>query len=223
MPESVCEIEISGERLTLLADKALWWPARKTLLVADVHLGKVETFQRYAIPLPSGSTQHDLQRLSQLIDVTSAERLVVLGDLIHAKAAHTLFVHQQIQRWRDAHADLKILVVQGNHDRHAGDVPPAWRFVSTDELHEDAPFVYAHYPQEHEHGYVFAGHLHPGIELRGQGKQIIKQPCFWVRPRYMVLPAFGSFTGTALIHPEPPDKIYVVVSQSLLPLRTYHT
>jgi len=219
MPE--CEVEISGERLTLLADKAVWWAARKTLFIADVHLGKIETFQRYAISLPSGSTGHDLQRLTQLIDATRAERLVVLGDWLHAKSAQTPFVHQQIQQWRDAHANLQLLLVQGNHDRHAGDVPSAWRIDSADEGHQDAPFIYAHYPQEHEGGYVFAGHLHPAVQLRGYGKQIIKQACFWVRPRYMVLPAFGSFTGTALLQTEPSDKIFVLVSASVLPLRKY--
>ena len=45
-----------GERLHLLPERAVWWPAAGLLLVADVHLGKAATFRRLGQPVPAGTT-----------------------------------------------------------------------------------------------------------------------------------------------------------------------
>lgn len=216
---SDCIINIRSESLHLLPDKAVWWSARKTLFVADVHLGKAETFQHHAIPLPSGSTQHDLGRLTRLIQVHQAETLVILGDWLHAKESHNPLIHQQVQQWRDGHADLPILLVSGNHDDRAGKLPDAWRIERAAPPYENSPFIYTHIPQAHSGGYVLSGHLHPAVQLRGHGKQQVKHPCFWVRPHLMVLPAFGSFTGTTAIHADEVDRVYLPTSQAVLPLK----
>src|SRR5215213_2758960 len=79
-------IEFANESLHLLPDRAVYWPARSTLLVADVHFGKCATFRSLGVPVPAGSTQKDLARLTKLIELTSARRLVILGDLVHARA-----------------------------------------------------------------------------------------------------------------------------------------
>ena len=59
-----------GHTLQLLAARAIWEPERRTLLVADLHLGKAETFQRAGIPLPSDG---DLETLNALIALAQAE------------------------------------------------------------------------------------------------------------------------------------------------------
>jgi len=33
------QMVLAGEAVTLLADRALYWPARQRLIVADLHLG----------------------------------------------------------------------------------------------------------------------------------------------------------------------------------------
>jgi metallophosphoesterase superfamily enzyme len=35
-------------------------------------------------------------------------------------------------------------------------------------------------------------------------------PCFWVRPRVLVLPGFGAFTGGAAVRPVGGDRVYAV-------------
>ena len=45
-----------GERLQLHADRALYWPARGRLLIADLHLGKGDVFRRAGIAVPRGGT-----------------------------------------------------------------------------------------------------------------------------------------------------------------------
>lgn len=42
-----------GHRLKLLGARAVWDPTQRLLLVADLHLGKAESFQAHGVPLPS--------------------------------------------------------------------------------------------------------------------------------------------------------------------------
>src|SRR5512140_1063418 len=77
---------VGGEPVTLLADRALFWPRERTLFVADVHLGKTATFRANGVPLPRGTTAGDLARLTRLIERMQAARVVVLGDFLHARA-----------------------------------------------------------------------------------------------------------------------------------------
>ena len=79
---------IAGENVLLYADRALHWPAGRTLFVADVHLGKTAAFRAGGVALPGGATAANLARLSALVDATRCEALVVLGDLFHAPAAY---------------------------------------------------------------------------------------------------------------------------------------
>jgi metallophosphoesterase superfamily enzyme len=38
--------EVAGERLTLLGERLIWWPDRRTLLAADVHVGKIASLRQ---------------------------------------------------------------------------------------------------------------------------------------------------------------------------------
>lgn len=78
-------IEIAGEELELLPERAIHWPARRTLFVADTHWGKAATLRAYSIPVPMGGTDDDLERLSRALEKTDARRLIVLGDALHAR------------------------------------------------------------------------------------------------------------------------------------------
>ena len=60
-------VDIAGETLWLLADKALYWPARQALLIADAHFGKAATYRVLGQPVPQGTTARNLQRLDQLL------------------------------------------------------------------------------------------------------------------------------------------------------------
>ena len=81
--DAAIELMIAGERMCLLADRALYWPARRRLLIADLHLGKGDVLRAAGIPVPSGGTGHDLARLGTLLETTGAGQLWVLGDFLH--------------------------------------------------------------------------------------------------------------------------------------------
>jgi metallophosphoesterase superfamily enzyme len=61
-----------------------------------------------------------------------------------------------------------------------------------------------------------AGHLHPAVRLAGRGGQSLALPCFYFGHAYAVLPAFGDFTGTALVSPRPGERVVVVADDTLI-------
>src|SRR5205085_6480824 len=79
-PLPMIECDVMGERLLLLAERAAFWPARKALLVADFHLGKAASFRSAGIPLPSGTTTENVERLDRAVAATSATQVIFLGD-----------------------------------------------------------------------------------------------------------------------------------------------
>ena len=207
----VTEVEWFGERLDLLAERAVWWPAKSTLLVADIHLGKDASFRRYGIPIPMGSGQNDLNRLTALLGATGARRLVFLGDLLHARSGMTDSTRDLVHGWRQRHKELTVILVRGNHDRSAGDPPPDWEIECVSEPFQDPPFLLCHAPpQGVPVSAALAGHLHPAVTLVGPANTSMSLPCFWMRSHTLVLPAFTSFAGRPEIAPEPGDRIFVI-------------
>jgi uncharacterized protein len=214
---SDADVRLGGEDVVLLAERALFWPRAATLVVADLHWGKAATFRAAGIPVPVGATSDDLARLDAALFRTCARRLIVLGDLFHARpgriATQTL---AELRRWRALRGELEIMLVRGNHDRHAGDPPDDLRINCLNAPAFVPPFVLRHEPAASDEGYTLAGHLHPGIVLAGPALQRERLPCFWLTPRGAVLPAFGSFTGSASVVPGPEDRIFVVAEQEVI-------
>src|SRR5690349_18536391 len=157
-------VEAGGERLVLLPEKAVWWPDRRTLLVADVHVGKAAAFRALGVPVPRGTTGETLDRLSALAARWQPRRIVVLGDFLHSAHAHaapgTLAV---LAGWRERHAALDLVLVRGNHDDRAGDPPAALGIDVVDEPRLEGGLALCHHPQPHATRYALAGHLHPCV------------------------------------------------------------
>lgn len=204
------EIELCGERLRLLPERAAFLPARETLLVADPHFGKGAAFRAHGLPVPGGTTAETLARLDAAAARTGARRIFFLGDFFHARAGRSAAVLDALGRWRERHPRLALLLVRGNHDRHAGDPPPELGIEPCDGPCAERPFAYAHHPVPSEAGYVLAGHLHPSVTLRGAGRQRKRLPCFHFGARCGVLPAFGEFTGTAEVAVREGDRLYAL-------------
>lgn len=212
------EVTIAGEALALYAERAAYWPRTRTLLVADVHWGKAAAFRAASIPVPRGTTTESLTRLDALLSVTGARRLVVLGDLFHAREGRSPETLRAVETWRDRRASLEVILVRGNHDRHAGDPPPELNICVADEALHEPPFVFTHHPEPRAEGYVVAGHLHPGVRLGGAGGLHARVPCFWFGRACAVLPAFGSFTGLAPISPEREDLVFALAGDEVIPV-----
>lgn len=211
-------IVVANERVELLADRALHWPRARTLFVADVHFGKGAAFRAGGVPLPRGATANDLARLTRLIQWTAATRLVVLGDFFHARTGRVPALDARFTAWREGHAQVEILLVRGNHDRHAGDPPPHWGVACVADPFALPPFIGCHEPCTPPTGYALCGHVHPGVWIHGQGEQSARLPCFVLGPRRAILPAFGRLTGLAMVEPSEDETIVAIAGSKLFPL-----
>ena len=207
------EVQVAGETLVLFPQRAAWWSRARTLLVADPHFGKAATFRALGIPVPQGTTADALGRLDMLLHRVDVRRILFLGDFLHARRGRSAQTLGAVSRWREIHAEIDVTIVRGNHDREAGDV------AGIDSISAplvEPPFVFTHVPAEHEDGYVMAGHLHPGADLVGRGRQHVRLPCFWLGARCGVLPAFGDFTGLWPITPSTGDRVFVIAEGDIV-------
>jgi len=209
-------VEVVGEELELLPDRAVHWRAKSTLLVADPHFGKAATFRAAGIFVPEETTSVTLSRLDELLAATRAQRIVFLGDLLHAREGRHPATFDAIQAWRAKHDSIAMLLVRGNHDRRAGDPPESLQIECVDGPHLEAPFALAHHPLPVTGAYVLAGHVHPGARLYGAGRERARVPCFWFGRAFAVLPAFGEFTGLANIETNPGDRVWVTTGQEVI-------
>ncbi|WP_313067213.1 metallophosphoesterase, partial [Achromobacter animicus] len=115
-PEAGLAMALAGEPVVLLGARALHWPARSRLVIADLHLGKSHVFRQAGIAVPRGATMDDLRRLSDLIAATGATELLIVGDVLHGPAAQAAWRDAWIT-WREANPDVDVAVLAGNHDR----------------------------------------------------------------------------------------------------------
>lgn len=180
-------IELAGEPVMLLSDRALYWPARERLLIADLHLGKGHVFRSAGIPVPTGGTERDLQRLDRLLAFTGARSLWILGDFLHG--ARSAGADAAWHAFRHAHAGVDMGVVAGNHDRAFSANDAGVHRLSDGVV--DGPFAFGHEPREGGQHYWICGHVHPVVRIPAHGRW----PMFWVTEQLTVLPAFSAFTG----------------------------
>ncbi len=210
-------IDCQGEKLHLLPEKALFWPAEKILVVADLHLGKSAAFRAAGIAAPE-STTADLKRLAHVVKYTNPRSLLLLGDLLHAPQGMRPVMLDALLKWRHRHPKLEIISVQGNHDIRCPPLDASFNIIDSGLNHLRGPFCFAHHPVEDPTRYVIAGHIHPAIVLRERFVAGLRAPCFWFARDYAVLPAFGSFTGMSNVRGKKGDRIFAVGPNEVIPV-----
>jgi len=212
---TTAQINIPGAELELHPYRAAYWGQQRMLLIADVHLGKVQHFRREGFPLPQDVSNTNWDKLIALLLEYRPERVLFLGDLFHSdyNAEWEEFC-DLMERFPAVHFEL----IRGNHDTlSSAAYLRAGLKVHTGQLLVDN-IVLSHYPQE-EHGaaYNLAGHIHPAVRMQGRGRQHLKLPCFFFSPHTGILPAFGAFTGTKVLTPTKEDQIFVLTDTAVMP------
>ncbi|HEX8543991.1 MAG TPA: ligase-associated DNA damage response endonuclease PdeM [Pseudomonas sp.] len=203
-------INLAGAELWLLADKAIYYPEHRALLIADVHFGKAAAYRKLGQPVPHGTTQGNLERLDRLLTAYNCDWLIFLGDFLHAPESHAATTLNALGEWRRARPDLRMTLIRGNHDKRAGDPPGSLAIEVVAEPLLLGPFALQHEPDPHATHHVLAGHVHPVYRLQGRGRQSLRLACFYMGERVSLLPAFGGFTGGFAIEKGPHKQIYVV-------------
>ena len=215
--------------LALLPQRAVWREDTRTLFVADVHIGKAAAFRAGGAPVPVGTTRENLARLDALIDALAPRALVALGDLFHSREAYRAASLGEFAAWRLRRRDLRILLVAGNHDIRAGAPPKELDLEIVDQPHRLDGLECRHHPREGDEGakpLALAGHVHPATRIYGPGHDGLRLPCFVMRERQLILPAFGEFTGGALHRTNAETALGVVAGERILylpadPRRTF--
>lgn len=212
-------IEFGGQNFELHPLRALYWADRRTLIVADLHVGKASLFRALGIPVPGGTTTHDLNRLTTLIESTSARRLLILGDLLHGKSGRGDSTFAAVAAWRRRHADVAITLIRGNHDLSAGDPPPEWGIsVPPGPLVEDG-IAFQHEPPAvitWRTPPTVCGHIHPAARLRDFDGSATGVACFVIEQRLLILPAFGRFTGGSRVEQRDDRRLYAVAADRVV-------
>lgn len=208
-------VDVAGEAVVLRGDRSLFWPRHGWLIVADLHLGKVQSLRRDGIALPDAVLDDDLQRLATAVRETAATRLLVLGDLVHDAHGLTPALVDRVARWRGA-LGVGVALVPGNHDRRVDALPPVWEIDELPEAIDVAPFHFRHEARESAL-FTWHGHLHPAAVLRGPVDRV-RLPCFVIGDRTGILPAFSALTGGDSTASEGAVRRFVVADGQVLAL-----
>jgi len=218
MNKPVCH-KVFDATLWLSSDRCVYWETQQTLIVSDLHFGKTGHFRKEGIPVPQKVYKEDLQRLVSQLQYFQPEKLIVVGDLFHSKANRELDL---FRKWRQDISHLEIILVKGNHD------------VLQDNWYDEARISVNHTSltidkfsfihdiadcRSDTGNYFFSGHIHPGVSIRGAGKQSVHLPCFYFTKTYCVLPAFSRFTGTYGVDPAKSESIFAIVENSIVQLQ----
>jgi len=211
-------LQVHGNTLMLLPEKAVFLPECDTLLVADVHIGKATSFRSLGVPVPAGTTDETLSLLTRLVDRLAVKRIVFLGDFLHSARSLGAATFATLRCWRERHAALELTLVRGNHDDRAGDPPAVLDIQPVDEPLMLRGLALAHHPRPMAGAFMLAGHLHPCVNIGGRAHDWHRLPCFWFSDRVGVLPAFGAFTGMQSIRAQPGERVFAAAPDRVFEL-----
>lgn len=211
---------LQGQHLWLTHQKFIFWEEHQAIILSDLHIGKTTHFRKHGIALSPNIFKEDLQTLFHGITHFKAKQVIAVGDLFHSynNNEHSIFL-----RWLQDAPLQQFHLIKGNHDVLGN----SWYTQNGIELHTKEftlnNFSFIHNAEditekEPTSNYFFTGHLHPGITIKTGSKQSMRLPCYWFRKNYMVLPAFGNFTGLANIKPTKADKVFAITPTSVIKL-----
>lgn len=185
------DFDCAGETLHALPSGALYWPARRLLAVADLHLEKGSSYAVNALKLlPRHDTRQTLAMLAQLIEALKPDTVVCLGDSFHDRDAVARLPAVELKEIERLTGRARFVWIAGNHD--PAPPPKGWGHIAVEIA--DAPLTFRHEaifgPAEGE----ISGHYHPvaALTVRGRG---IRRRCFLTDGRRVILPAFGAYAG----------------------------
>lgn len=182
-------LHFAGHAFEPLRSGGLYWHAERTLLVADLHLEKFSSFARHGALLPPYDTAKTLKRLEADVVRTGAERIIALGDSFHRDAGVASLLDADRLRLMALLGRTHWTWVSGNHDPS----PHALGGVCVDQLAHRG-LLLTHEPRRGRPGLI-GGHLHPAADLQVDGRSV-RRPCFVHDGAVLVLPAYGSSTGS---------------------------
>ena len=190
VPVPFAELRFAGHVWHALPEGALFWPARRALLVADLHLEKGSWFARGGQMLPPYDSIATLAALGATVAATGAEEIWCLGDSFHDIEGCDRLPQQARDQLCALTAATRWTWITGNHDRHYVDRCGG---AVADETCVDG-VVLRHEADPREPRPELSGHFHPKLRVRVRGKLVARR-CFVATATKLIFPAFGALTG----------------------------
>lgn len=190
MAMQMVRFSFSGHELVALPQAALYWPARKALLVADLHFEKASWYARFGQMLPPYDSEATLADIEGLVADTGARELWCLGDSFHDSAGSERLSHTARTKLETLTAQLDWTWITGNHDRALGGDCGG---TILEEAEVDG-LLLRHEADPADRRPELSGHFHPKLRIRLRGKSVSRR-CFVASDSKLVLPAFGALTG----------------------------
>jgi DNA ligase-associated metallophosphoesterase len=188
----------AGHELMALPEGALFWPSRRALLIADLHLEKASWFARLGQMLPPYDSVATLADLTALAVSTGAEEIWCLGDSFHDPFGCERLPERAREMLTALTAATRWTWITGNHD--AGLLDHCGGRIA-EETEVDG-LLLRHEADVAEPRPELSGHFHPKLRISHRGRRVSRR-CFVATDRKLILPAFGSLTGGLdAAHPE---------------------
>jgi DNA ligase-associated metallophosphoesterase len=212
------KLEIRGQSLILLPEKAIFWEDKNGLIISDVHLGKAGHFRKNGIALPQSSNDENLHRIDSLIENLNPDWILFLGDLFHSEKNEEW---ESFRQWRVSHKQIEIKLVLGNHELYPEE---EYRMlgISCYDKYTVGPFLFIHDDRdasEDNEIFTFSGHIHPSVRMKGKGRQSLRIPCFYFDESRAILPAFGTLTGTHAVKLTRKSHVYGVLENQIFQIQ----
>lgn len=210
-------VHFLNTELQLLKQKAIMLPQFKAILIADLHYGKAAHFRKSGIPIPEPIHTEDLNLIQYLLVKYRPKDFYILGDLFHSAW------NEQWDRLIDflgQYPETQFHLIMGNHDILGAKFYSSSIFKIHSEQATLGDLILTHEPMEivPSDKLNLCGHIHPGFRLVGKGRQSLRVPCFHWRANQLILPAFGQFTGLAMMKAKANDKIYGISDKKIIPI-----
>jgi len=204
-------ITINEQTFIMHCSGALFWQEKEILLISDVHFGKVSHFRKFGAAVPQKAIAKNFELLHEVLAFFKPKQLVFLGDLFHSSLNQEWLLFKD---WVSAQK-LKITLIKGNHDIIADENYTAIEIDCISEFVLLDAFLLTHHPEERQGFYNISGHIHPSVKLIGAGRQSLKLPCFFKSKNQLILPAFGTFTGTFTLKPSAEHQVFAITKDSV--------
>ena len=210
--KDLLRVEIGGEEMGL-GNRYIRWG--QILILADLHLGKTMHFRKSGMALPPEARKTDQTAFIALLDEEQPERVIILGDLFHSEANTEV---EELAMITSRYSEVEFLLIKGNHDI-LSDADYRSLDMHTEEALKAGNLLLTHEPVEASGNTMnLHGHIHPGVVLRGKGRQRLKVPCFHLSAHHFCLPAFGALTGLMAIAPKRGDRVFGVIDGGVVEL-----
>lgn len=178
--------------IPLCADisSALFWPARQTLVVADLHFEKGTSYAKRAVFLPPYDSRTTLNKLEAALSRHPVERVICLGDSFHDDKAFDRLDEEDHNRLAGLVARYDWIWIAGNHDPQ----PPTSIGGTVAELLQEGNLTFQHEASKKRVYGEITGHFHPKARVSQRGRSL-SRPCFVEDGQRLILPSFGAYTG----------------------------